>query len=537
MAQSAGSIAPAVRAPESARNSRLFILLPDRYTHGGPDNRYPSALRVTPAEMLRWSPIRRQDLPWACPDKCGWLCRRTQRRQIPFVSADASQPCERGLHYCLCPASRGHLEAGLPALHRCSRSTIRIDARPDMISARATAPAMEELARNGQHDRTDSDSSKRHPAIPIPPYGLPFRSGSDQHSLPASGRWLPDASSPSVRGGSMNRVALRLLSAIPTLFGVILVTFLLTRVLPGDPAVFFASNPSMSAADVEAVRQHLGLDLPLAQQFWIYLTNIVQGDLGKSLATGQTVVAELARRLPASAELTLFAFFLAIMAALPLGVMAALRPGSLLDHAARLIATLGVSMPTFVTGLLLIFLFYFLIGWAPEPIGRLDPFMFEPPRITGFLTIDAILAGDWAVFPAALNQMLLPAISITIFTMASLSRMARASMLEVLGSEFIRTARALGLPRRKIILTYAFRNAMVPVITTMGMTFSYTLGANVLVEQVFSWPGIGAFAISSIINLDYAPLQGFMLMMAFIFIAVNLLTDIATALIDPRAPL
>jgi len=335
----------------------------------------------------------------------------------------------------------------------------------------------------------------------------------------------------------MNRVALRLLSAIPTLFGVILVTFLLTRVLPGDPAVFFASNPSMSAADVEAVRQHLGLDLPLAQQFWIYLTNIVQGDLGKSLATGQTVVAELARRLPASAELTLFAFFLAIMAALPLGVMAALRPGSLLDHAARLIATLGVSMPTFVTGLLLIFLFYFLIGWAPEPIGRLDPFMFEPPRITGFLTIDATLAGDWAVFPAALKQMLLPAITMALFALAPLTRMARASMLEVLGSEFIRTARALGLPRRKIILTYAFRNAMVPVITTMGMTFSYMLGANVLVEQVFSWPGVGAFAISSIINLDYAPLQGFMLMMAFIFIAVNLLTDIATALIDPRAPL
>lgn len=335
----------------------------------------------------------------------------------------------------------------------------------------------------------------------------------------------------------MNRVALRLLSAIPTLFGVVLMTFLLTRILPGDPAVFFASNPSMSAADVEEVRQHLGLDLPLPQQFWIYLTNILQGDLGKSLATGQTVVAELARRLPASAELTLLAFFIAIIVALPLGVLAALRPGSLLDHSARLIATLGVSMPTFVTGLLLIFLFYFLIGWAPEPIGRLDPFMFEPPRVTGFLTIDAILAGDREVFWAALKQMLLPSITMALFALAPLTRMARASMLEVLGSEFIRTARALGLPRRKIIVTYAFRNAMLPVITTMGMTFSYMLGANVLVEQVFSWPGVGAFAISSIINLDYAPLQGFMLMMAFIFIIVNLLTDIATAIIDPRASL
>lgn len=335
----------------------------------------------------------------------------------------------------------------------------------------------------------------------------------------------------------MSRIALRLFSAIPTLFGVILVTFLLTRVLPGDPAVFFASNPSMSAADIDAVRQHLGLDLPLPQQFWIYLGNIMQGDLGKSLATGQTVVAELSRRLPASAELTLLAFIMAIAVSLPLGVMAALRPGSLLDHAARLIATLGVSMPTFVTGLLLIFLFYFLIGWAPEPIGRLDPFIFDPKRVTGFLTIDAILAGDGAVFWGALKQIVLPAITMALFALAPLTRMARASMLDILGSEFIRTARALGLPRRKIIVTYAFRNAMLPIITTMGMTFSYMLSANVLVEQVFSWPGVGAFAISSIINLDYAPLQGFMLMMAGIFIMVNLLTDIVTALIDPRASL
>lgn len=333
----------------------------------------------------------------------------------------------------------------------------------------------------------------------------------------------------------MSRILIRLASAVPTLFGVVIVTFLLTRVLPGDPAVFFASNPSMTAEDIDAVRVSLGLDQPLLVQFRIYLIDLLHGNLGNSLSTGQTVVTELARRLPASAELTLVAFVLAIAVSLPLGAVAALRPRSLVDHLSRIIATLGVSMPTFVTGLLLIFLFYFLIGWAPEPIGRLDPFMFEPERVTGFYTIDALLEGDSAAARAALAQMMLPAITMALFALAPLTRMTRAAMLEVLGSEFIRTARASGLGRRKIVVTYAFRNAMVPVVTTMGMTFSYMLGANVLVEQVFSWPGVGAFAIDSIINLDYAPLQGFMLMMAAIFILVNLTVDVVIALLDPRA--
>lgn len=333
----------------------------------------------------------------------------------------------------------------------------------------------------------------------------------------------------------MTRIGLRLLSAVPTLFGVVMVTFLLTRVLPGDPAVFFASNPAMTEADIAAVRESLGLDKPLYEQFVLYLGDLAQGDLGRSIATGQPVTAELARRLPASAELTLLAFVLAVGVAVPLGLVAALRPGSLVDHAARLIATLGVSMPTFVTGLLLIYVFYFLAGVVPEPIGRLDPFLFEPDRVTGFLTLDALLAGDGQVFVAALHQMLLPATTMALFALAPLARMTRASMIAALGSEFIRSARAAGLSRGRIVVVYALRNAMLPVVTTMGMVFSYMLGANVLVERVFSWPGIGAFAIDSIVNLDYAPLQGFMLVMAAMFIVVNLIVDIVTAAIDPRA--
>lgn len=333
----------------------------------------------------------------------------------------------------------------------------------------------------------------------------------------------------------MRQIPVRLLSAIPTLFGVILATFFLTRVLPGDPSVFLAGNPAMTAADIDQLRQAMGFDKSLPEQFWIYLTDLAQGDLGRSIASGQPVTREIARRLPASAELTIAAFLLAIAVAIPLGMAAALKPGSGIDHLCRLISTLGVSIPTFVTGLLLIHVFYFRLGVTPEPMGRIDPFLSEPDRVTGLLTLDSLIAGDAAVFRAAVAQMILPAATMAFFALAPLTRMTRASMLTVLGSDFIRTARASGLGRGRIVFTYAFRNALVPILTTMGMTFSYMLGANVLVERVFSWPGIGAMAMDGIINLDYAPLQGFMLVMAGIFILVNLVTDIAVALVDPRA--
>ncbi|MDK3017312.1 ABC transporter permease [Pseudodonghicola flavimaris] len=335
----------------------------------------------------------------------------------------------------------------------------------------------------------------------------------------------------------MSKIVWRILSSIPTLFGVLIATFLITRVLPGDPAVFFASNPAMSNEDVEKIRVALGLDKSLIEQFWIYLGALWQGDLGTSISTGQPVATEMLTRLPASAELTIFAFLLAIAVSIPLGVVAALKPGSWVDQLCRIIATLGVSMPTFVTGLLLIYLFYYILGVAPEPTGRLDPFMFKPPTVTGFILIDGLIDGDPETTWAAFKQILLPGITMAIFALAPLARMTRASMLNVLSSEFIRTARANGLTRRKIVMTYAFRNAMLPVVTSLGMTFSYMLGANVLVEKVFAWPGIGAYAMDSLISLDYAPLQAFMLIMAGIFLLVNLVTDLLAGLVDPRAGL
>jgi peptide/nickel transport system permease protein len=335
----------------------------------------------------------------------------------------------------------------------------------------------------------------------------------------------------------MRFLLLRLIGIVPTLLGVIVATFLLTRLLPGDPAVFFASGPTADAASIAAVRTRLGLDLPLWQQFLIYLGQLGRGDLGQSINTGQAVAADLLRRLPASAELTLVAFAIAILVGLPLGIAAALRPGSVLDHICRLLSTAGVSLPTFVSGLLLIYIFYFQLGISPEPIGRIDPFAIPPANITGFLLLDALLAGDFEGFAAAARQLILPAITMALFALAPLARMTRAAMLGVLGSEFIRTARANGLRRHTIIVSYALRNALLPVVTTLGMIFSNMLGANVLVERVFAWPGVGSYALDSLMALDYAPVQGFMLIMAFIFVCVNLLVDIAYAVIDPRSGL
>ncbi|EHM00824.1 putative dipeptide ABC transporter, permease protein DppB [Acetobacteraceae bacterium AT-5844] len=329
----------------------------------------------------------------------------------------------------------------------------------------------------------------------------------------------------------------RLLGVVPTLFGVVVAAFVLTRLLPGDPAVFFANSVTADAATIEAVRQKLGLDLPLWQQFLIYTGQLLRGDLGNSIGSGQPVAVDLLRLLPASAELTLVAFALAVLVAVPLGIAAALRPGSIIDHACRLLSTAGVSLPTFVTGLLLIYIFYYQLGTAPEPIGRIDPFAIPPPAVTGFLLIDTLLAGDSEGFVAAARQIVLPAVTMALFALAPLARMTRASMLGVLGSEFIRTARANGLRRRKIIFSYALRNALLPIVTTLGMVFSNMLGANVLVERVFAWPGVGSYALDSLIALDYAPVQGFMLLMATIFVLVNLVIDLAYAVIDPRTGL
>jgi ABC-type dipeptide/oligopeptide/nickel transport system permease component len=325
----------------------------------------------------------------------------------------------------------------------------------------------------------------------------------------------------------------RLGTALPSIAGVIIVTFLLTRALPGDPAIYFA-GPAATQQAIAQIRHLMGFDRSLPVQFFDYLRHLAHGDLGTSLTTGQPVLHELATRLPASAELTLSALLLSIGIAVPLGIAAALRPGSLVDHACRIITTAGVSLPTFFTGLLLVYVFYYLTGVAPAPLGRLDVYSTPPPHYSGFYLIDSVIAGDLDTFRAALGQLLLPAATMAIFSLAPLARITRASMLTALGSEFIRTARASGLARGRIIFTYALRNALLPVITTLGMVFSFMLGANVLVEKVFAWPGIGSYAVDALISSDYAPVQGFVLVMALLYVALNLAVDLVYAVVDPR---
>jgi peptide/nickel transport system permease protein len=334
--------------------------------------------------------------------------------------------------------------------------------------------------------------------------------------------------------GSRSKTALkRLWQALPVLFGVIVVTFVLTRALPGDPAVYFA-GPAADEESIAEIRMSLGLDRPLPEQFLIYLGDLLRGDLGQSLSTGQPVLADLTTRLPASLELTFAALFLSTAIAVPMGILAALNPGRLVDHACRLLVTLGVSLPTFFTGLALVFFFYYLLGWAPSPIGRLDFAYLPPPHVTGFYTIDALLAGDVETAWAAAAQILLPTITLALFTLAPIARMTRAAMIQALSSEYIRTARAAGLSSRKIVATYALGNAMLPIVTTLGMVFSFTLGANVLVEKVFAWPGIGSYAVKALVVSDYAAVQGFVLSMAILFVLLNLFVDIIYTLIDPR---
>jgi len=334
----------------------------------------------------------------------------------------------------------------------------------------------------------------------------------------------------------LTTIAKRTVTVIPTLIGVIIVTFLLTRVLPGDPAVYFA-GPAATPESIADIRKSLGLDKPLPEQFVVYVNDLAHGNLGNSLATGQPVMAEIASRLPASAELTLFGLIISMVIAIPLGILAAVKQGSWIDHTCRVVATAGVSLPVFFTGLLLVYVFYFLLGWAPPPLGRLDVFYTAPPQVTGFYLIDSLIAGDFEVFRAALAQLILPGLTLAIFSLAPIARMTRASMLAVLASDYVRTARASGLSSYTVIVTYAFRNAMLPVITTLGMVFSFLLGANVLVEKVFAWPGIGSFAVEALIASDYAPVQGFVLTMAIMYVALNLLIDILYGVVDPRVRL
>ena len=333
----------------------------------------------------------------------------------------------------------------------------------------------------------------------------------------------------------LRQIGKRLATAIPSLIGVIIVTFLLTRVLPGDTAAYFA-GPAATPQAIDEIRKSLGLDQPLPEQF-VALCPRSRARRSRQLADHRPAGARRTSRarLPASAELTLLGLILAMLIAVPLGILAAVQAG-LVDRSClprgrdrRRLAAGVLHRPA--AGLCLLF-HARLVAGAARAARRV--LLSAPPHVTGFYLIDSLLAGDFETFRAALGQLVLPALTLAIFSLAPIARMTRASMLAVLASDFVRTARASGLSPRTVIVTYAFRNAMLPVVTTLGMVFSFLLGANVLVEKVFAWPGIGSYAVEALIASDFAPVQGFVLTMAILYVLLNLLIDMLYGVIDPR---
>ena len=331
----------------------------------------------------------------------------------------------------------------------------------------------------------------------------------------------------------IRQIGKRLATTIPSIIGVIIVTFLLTRVLPGDPAAYFA-GPAATPQAIEDVRRSLGLDKSLPEQFVRYVTELSRGDFGKSLTSGQPVRSDIAQRLPASAELTLVGLIISMLIAVPLGIAAAVKQGSFIDHACRMIATAGVSLPVFFTGLILVYVFYYLLGWSPAPLGRLDVFYSAPPHVTGFYLIDSLLAGEFETFRASLSQLILPAATLAIFALAPITRMTRASMLAVLGSDFVRTARSKGMSESKVVRWHLTRNALVIILTTIGLQFGTVIGQAVVIEKLFSWPGLGSLLVDSVTLRDIPVVQGSILVIVLLFLLINMLVDVLCAIIDPR---
>lgn len=318
-----------------------------------------------------------------------------------------------------------------------------------------------------------------------------------------------------------------------TLLGIIVVVFFVVRVLPGDAAVLRA-GPYADEERLEQVRAQYGLDEPLFKQFWTHLTGAVQGDLGTSTVSGGSVTSELLVRLPPSLELGLYSVLLACLIGMPMGVVAAARQGGALDRLVRIGVITGSSMALFWLGLVLIYVFFYRLGWFPGPIDRLPTGVEPPPHLTGLYTVDALLNGQPGLAWQALRSLALPVLTLTVVLVAPVMKMVRQSMIEALRSDYVRTARAMGMPTREVLLRDGLRNALLPVITAIGIVFGYMLGGNIIVETLFSWPGMGRYAYQSIQNNDLEALQGFVIFVGVMYVLLNVVIDICYGVIDPR---
>ena len=326
----------------------------------------------------------------------------------------------------------------------------------------------------------------------------------------------------------------RLILAALVLVMVSIGTFLLSHAVPGDPISAIigerqADNPKVRAQ----FEQRFGLDKPLPLQYVYYLRNLVHGDLGLSISTRQPVAEDLQQFVPATIELTMAAMIFAIAIGVPLGIVAAVRQNSWPDHLTRFIALIGTSVPVFWLGLLFLYVFFYRLRWLPGP-GQLDPGMRRPDYVTGMVTVDAILGRNWAALGSVLRHMVMPAIVLGSFAMGIVARMLRSSLVAAMSDDYVRTARAKGLVERRVVAGHALRNALIPTVTVLGLTFAGLLTGAVLTETIFSWPGMGQYAVKTAIKLDYPGLLGVTLVIAVTYVLFNLLVDVIYGILDPR---
>jgi peptide/nickel transport system permease protein len=319
---------------------------------------------------------------------------------------------------------------------------------------------------------------------------------------------------------------------VVVLLGMSVITFALTHIVPGNPARLLAGQHA-TQEQVEAVAKLYGLDRPVVEQYWVYIGGLFRGDLGMSLTTRRPVADDLRQYLPATIELTTAAIILVIGLGLPTGLLAAIRRGRPLDHLIRVSTVAGVSMPIFWFGIVLQIVFYRNLQLLPIG-GRLGIIDIEPPRVTGAYVIDTLLAGDFGTFLSAVVHLILPAATLAAGSVAVVTRMMRASAIEVLDADHVRQARAKGLVERIVLGRHVFRNALIPTTTVIGLQVGTLLAGNVLTEVVFNWPGIGLYAVNAIRYLDYSAIMGVTLTVSIIYVFVNLLVDIAYVLLDPR---
>jgi peptide/nickel transport system permease protein len=329
-------------------------------------------------------------------------------------------------------------------------------------------------------------------------------------------------------------VARRLLLAIPMLIGISLALFLIYNLVQIDPLVMIVGERAMNNPEiVQAAVERWGLDRPVWEQYLTYVANMARGDLGTSFLTRRPVLGDLLLYLPATIELAICSLLFAIILGIPLGILAGVKNGSLFDRGVWLVSLLNGSLPPFWTGLIFLFVFYYHLGITPGP-GRLDPRMAMPPHATGLLTVDSLLAGDWAAFGSALHHLVLPTVILGGFTLALVLRVTRAAIIEEMRKDYIRTARGKGLAERRVVVGHALRNALIPLVTVLGLAFAGLLSGAVMTETVFDWPGLGQYLVRAAVNLDYPAIQGGTLLIAIIYIVVNMVVDLLYGVLDPR---